>query len=208
MPVIPRLPELLWRVYCPPAITNFKGAGKIIRLTFDDGPHPSVTPAVLDILAHFRIRATFFCTGENMVAWPGSFDRILSEGHSIGNHTYSHLNGWITPASRYFADIERCSQVYHSPWFRPPFGRITPAQCRYLSRQYQIVMWSLMTYDFRESFSPVNVLDIGLKKTKPGDIVVFHDNLRAGPRLLYALPRYIEAMLENGFTFGHLNETE
>lgn len=206
MPLFPRMPEFLWRVYCPPSVSRFRGEDKKIWLTFDDGPHPDVTPEVLAILAEYGIRATFFCTGKNLDQWPGICGQIVSGGHTVGNHTYSHLNGWITPNNQYYDDIEHCSRICQSPWFRPPYGRISPVQCRHISRQYRIVLWSLMTFDFDESLSPENVLDIGLKYSKPGDIVVFHDNHRSRPRLLTALPRYIAAMRENGFTFGHLNE--
>ena len=90
-------PSLLWRM---PA--NEKN----LYLTFDDGPHPVATPFILDTLHAFNAKATFFCLGKNVVSFPGIFKRITDEGHSIGNHTYNHLNGWKTNVDEYVQDVD------------------------------------------------------------------------------------------------------
>src|ERR1017187_245766 len=94
--------DLVWRV---------PTSEKKIYLTFDDGPVPEVTPWVLDILKKFDAKATFFCVGENVEKYPDVYRRILKEGHSVGNHTYNHLNGWKTGDESYLENVEKCSKV-------------------------------------------------------------------------------------------------
>ena len=122
----------------------------VLYLTFDDGPIPEVTPWVLDTLESYNARATFFCVGHNVEKHPDLFQRLLNEGHSVGNHTFSHLNGWETENIAYFNNIRHCAHLVKSPLFRPPYGRITPSQRQYLLRHYQIVMWDVLSGDFDE----------------------------------------------------------
>lgn len=177
---------------------------KTLYLTFDDGPEPEATLQVLDILDKYQIPATFFCVGERVENHAGIYKRILEKGHKTGNHTYNHLNGWKTKSSAYKASVEACAQVVESSLFRPPYGRITHRQAHALHPHYKIIMWSLLTYDFSPSLNRDTCLKRAVKKTGPGEIIVFHDNLKALPTMSYVLPRYIESCLERGYGFGGL----
>lgn len=177
---------------------------KEVFLTFDDGPIPEITPLVLDILQTEGIRATFFCVGENVVKHPEIFQQLHQRGHQTGNHAYHHNQAFKTPYSEYLAEVDRCNQLVHSNLFRPPHGQITPRLAKELSKQYRIVMWTMLTGDFDKNLSKEQCLQLAIKYTKPGAILVFHDSLKASERLLWVLPRYIEYCKSNGYSFGQL----
>ena len=101
-----------------------------IYLTFDDGPTPEVTEWVLEILKQQEIKATFFCIGKNVLQYPAIYNRILDEGHQVGNHTQHHLNGWKTHTTIYLADVAEASTYINSNLFRPPYGRIKASQVK------------------------------------------------------------------------------
>lgn len=146
-----------------------------IYLTFDDGPTPGVTEPVLDILNQFGEKATFFCTGKNAQKHPQLIKLITDEGHALGNHTFDHVNGWKTEHLTYIQNIEKADNYLFSKLFRPPYGKINPFAIHQLKKKYKIVMWSLLSYDFKENLD-VNkaVYSLG-EQTKRGDIIVFHD---------------------------------
>jgi len=185
-------PELLWNV----PVTD-----DVIYLTFDDGPHPDVTPKVLNILLQFDARVCFFCVGNNVNKYPKTFHQVLDAGHLVGNHSYHHINGWRTPDDVYFKDIDTCNNLVRSHYFRPPYGKIRPSQMKYLKKYYRLVMWSVVTYDFDAATSKKDCLDIAISKTSRGSIVVFHDSAKAEKNMLYALPRYLEHYSRMGYRF-------
>ena len=174
---------------------------KTIYLTFDDGPTPVITDQVLDILNRFNAKATFFCLGRNVERNPGVYKRILSEGHSVGNHTYSHLRGWKTPVKSYIHDTNLASTFIDSKLFRPPYGRIRRLQVRMLSKNYRIVMWDVLSHDYNQKLPEKWCLKYIMKNTRNGSIVVFHDSQKASKNLLYTLPKYLEHFSSLGFTF-------
>jgi peptidoglycan/xylan/chitin deacetylase (PgdA/CDA1 family) len=182
-------------------VWSIPDAKKEIFLTFDDGPVPEITPGVLSILGQYGAKATFFCVGDNVRKNPGVYQQVLEAGHATGNHTFRHLNGWKTPLPEYLNDIENCSNYVKSSLFRPPYGRIRPSYIPYLRKDYRIIMWSVITGDFDREASPEKILDNALRFTTGGSIVVFHDSLKASDRMFYALPRFIEAFSNKGFTF-------
>ncbi len=174
-------PSLLWK----------QPAADTVYLTFDDGPHPDITPWVLKQLAAYNAQATFFCVGDNVRKYPTVFEHIKAAGHTTGNHTHNHLNGWKTPDGAYLDNIAEADGYIGSPLFRPPYGRITYTQLNKIRKQYpgmKVVMWSLLTCDFDPELTPETCLDHTLKSIKPGDIVVFHDSEKAFPRLEVLLP--------------------
>ncbi|MFC3196895.1 polysaccharide deacetylase family protein [Parapedobacter deserti] len=178
---------------------------KQIYLTFDDGPIPDVTPFVINTLESYNIKATFFCVGENIKKHPDLFDRLIKNGHRIGNHTHNHLNGWKTPDEKYLENVARCQQLAHTDLFRPPYGRGSRSQYAKLRKAgYTIVMWDVLSGDFDTGLHPEKCLANVLNYTQNGSIVVFHDNIKAVPRLTYALPRAIEHWLAEGYAFGTL----
>jgi peptidoglycan/xylan/chitin deacetylase (PgdA/CDA1 family) len=184
---------------------------KAIYLTFDDGPIPEVTDFVLQQLAKFNAKATFFAVGENVQKHPDILQQIIAQGHQIGNHTFNHFNGWKTEPKRYLENVKKCEDTLkpylpaeQPRFFRPPYGKLTLAQLKPLSQQYRLIFWDLLTYDFDATFSPEACLKISLAKTRPGSIVVFHDSLKAQRNLEYVLPRYLEALQKDGYSFRAL----
>lgn len=184
---------------------------KEIYLTFDDGPIPEVTDFVLNQLARFNAKATFFTVGDNVEKYPEIVARILAQGHQLGNHTFNHLNGWRTGKKRYLENVKKCAGTLQQylpaekpKMFRPPYGKLTLGQMSALSTEYRLIFWDLLTYDFDATFTPEACLNSSLAKTRPGAIVVFHDSLKARQNLEYVLPRYLEKLQQEGYSFGSL----
>ncbi len=196
---------LLKKVF-PKMVWNIPTTEKILFLTFDDGPHPEITPWVLDALKQYNAKATFFCVGENVKRNPVIYQRILMEGHSTGNHTHSHLKGWVTMNKKYFDDVAECSKHIHSKLFRPPYGKIKPSQARTLHKNYRIIMWDVLSCDYDENISAEKCFQNVESKGKEGSIIVFHDSEKALPRLKYVLPKTLEKFTAEGFQFGRIDE--
>jgi len=177
---------------------------KCIYLTFDDGPIPIVTPFVLETLKKFNAKATFFCIGDNIQKHPDVFQQLENEGHRIGNHTFNHLRGWDTADDIYLENVIRCDELVKSDLFRPPHGRIKRSQISNLRSQIsdlEIIMWDVLSGDFDQKLAPENCLQNVLKYTRNGSIVVFHDSLKAFPRLQYTLPKALEYWSERNYRF-------
>ena len=175
-------PSLIWEI---------KTKKKEVFLTFDDGPDPNVTPWVLDQLKVFKAKATFFCVGNNVEKFPDLYDRIINEGHSVGNHTYSHVNGWETDYEKYIVNVKKCSHVFGSSLFRPPHGRINRRQIKKLKSTYKIIMWSLLSGDFDPAISPNECSYNTVQYSQPGSIIVFHDSSKTSKILFKALPKVL-----------------
>jgi peptidoglycan/xylan/chitin deacetylase (PgdA/CDA1 family) len=166
-----------------------------VYLTFDDGPHPIATPFVLEQLAQYNAKATFFCIGKNVAHHTGIYKDIQAQGHAVGNHTHNHLNGWHTEKEKYINDTRQAEQYIDSRIFRPPYGRITRGQINALTRgshPYKIYMWDVLSGDFDTTITPQQCLDNVIKNIEPGSIVVFHDSQKAWERMSYALPKVLE----------------
>jgi len=178
-----------------------KEAGQVVFLTFDDGPIPEVTPWVLDLLKKEDIKATFFCVGENVQKYPGIYQQILDEGHSVGNHTFNHLQGIKTNNQDLFSNIEKAANYIHSDLFRPPHGLLKPSQYKYLKKKYRIIMWDLISCDYDKWIKPGEVLKNVTDFVRPGSIITFHDSEKARINLMKALPLSIQWMKEQGYRF-------
>jgi peptidoglycan/xylan/chitin deacetylase (PgdA/CDA1 family) len=188
----------------PAAIWYRRGKGKSLYLTFDDGPTPFITEKILDILDQYNAKATFFCLGRNVERHREIYHTILKKGHSVGNHTYSHLKGWKSDNIVYFEDIELARQHIESLLFRPPYGQIRPSQIRYLKKKYKIIMWEIMSHDYNKRISKEKSLQKVLKYTKEGSIIVFHDSLKAWETLQFVLPKLLKYFNEKGFGFERI----
>ncbi|HYE56756.1 MAG TPA: polysaccharide deacetylase family protein [Chitinophagaceae bacterium] len=176
----------------------------VMYLTFDDGPHPTATPFVLDQLKKYNARATFFCVGRNVQEHPALYRRLMDEGHSIGNHTHNHVNGWQVSDDVYFNDIIEARKYIDSSLFRPPYGRITMFQARHLrqsSLKFKVVMWDVVSGDFDTTITPEKCTSNVLKHSGSGSIVVFHDSEKAFPNLKQALPATLEHFSVKGYRF-------
>ncbi len=180
--------------------------GRKLYLTFDDGPIPEVTPWVLDTLAQHGAKATFFCIGRNVAQHPALFARIRQEGHSVGNHTYDHLNGWNTERFSYLRNVLRCQDLTRSKLFRPPYGRITRPQTQALRKRFSVVMWDVLSADFDERLDGEQCLRNVIEHSVPGSIIVFHDSLKAESRLRHALPAALAHFTAQGYSMEALNE--
>jgi peptidoglycan/xylan/chitin deacetylase (PgdA/CDA1 family) len=176
---------------------------KELYLTFDDGPHETATPFVLDQLKQYNAKATFFCVGKNVQAYPEIYQRILDEGHAVGNHTFNHLNGWKTKNELYLNNVAEAAKYIDTKLFRPPYGKISPFVAKMLRTKlkYKIVMWHVLSGDFDEKLSPQNCLKNVLLYSKPGSIIVFHDSSKAWSRMGYALPKILDYYYKTGFFF-------
>lgn len=182
---------------------------KQLYLSFDDGPVPEVTPLVLDQLEQYQAKATFFCVGENLQKYPEILQRLLQEGHSIGNHSHHHLNGRNTTVSEYCHDVQLCHDELqrsgvHTRLYRPPYGRIKTTQARQLLKDYEIIMWDVLSADYDAGLSPEKCLQQSIRYTKNGSIIVFHDSLKAWPVLSWVLPRYLAYFAARGYSFKSL----
>ena len=200
-----RTPELI-KPFFKDLLWSVPNANGIVHLTFDDGPIAEVTPWVLDRLKEFNAKATFFCIGRNAEREPGILARIREEGHSIGNHTYDHRNGWKTSQFSYLKSVQRCRSTIESELFRPPYGRITREQVIALRRHFRIVMWEVLSADFDRDLTGEQCYRNVMENVKAGSIVVFHDSLKAWDRLRIALPRVLYELAEKGFRSEALPE--
>jgi peptidoglycan/xylan/chitin deacetylase (PgdA/CDA1 family) len=197
---------LLKKLY-PQLVWDVNHDGRCIYLTFDDGPIPIVTPFVLNILKQYNAKATFFCIGDNVRKHPDVFEQVKADGHAKGNHTYNHLDGWKTDNKTYLENFLLADELTGSNLFRPPYGRIKKSQVKLLKEAkpgLQIIMWNILSGDFDISLKPEKCLDNVIKNTSPGDMVLFHDSLKAFKRLEYVLPRAMEVWSKEGYTFNPL----
>lgn len=205
---------------------------KILYLTFDDGPHPMATPFVLEQLSRHDARATFFCIGRNIADHQQVYRDILDAGHTVGNHTYNHLNGWKVSDKEYIADVLKASELIDSKLFRPPYGRISRFQSAVLRKKtaapdapadetnpaanpqpkprsngFSIIMWSVLAADWDDQIDGEKCFQNVTLNARPGSIIVFHDSAKALPRLEYALPRVLEYFRQQGYRFEAIKES-
>jgi peptidoglycan/xylan/chitin deacetylase (PgdA/CDA1 family) len=174
---------------------------RVVYLTFDDGPVPQVTPWVLDLLEKESIQATFFCVGENVQKYPALYQQILAGGHSVGNHTFNHLQGIKCGNEHYFSNIDTAGNYIDSDLFRPPHGLMGASQYKHLKTRYRIIMWDLISCDYDGRLKPAKVLKNVVDFVRPGSIITFHDSVKAKVNLFEALPESIGWMKEQGYRF-------
>lgn len=191
----PIVSNLLWCVH------TFE---KEVFLTFDDGPTPMVTEQTLGILNEFNAKATFFCLGKNVESYPDIYHQIIENGHTIGNHTYDHPNGRKTNQYKYLKSVAKAEQIFKSNYFRPPYGQITLTQIAALKNKYQIVMWDIITGDFDPKISEDRVIKNVLDNVRRGSVIVFHDSVKASPRMLPALRAVLHELTQRGYSFSAL----
>lgn len=184
-----------------------------IYLTFDDGTTPETTNWILSELKKYNAKATFFCIGDNVKKYPAVFEKVIDDGHSIGNHSFNHLNGWKTKTNNYVSNVEACLAEFEKfknytnqpKIFRPPYGKITPLQSKYLRRLgYKIILWDIISYDFDKSTSKEKCLQNVIQNSRSGSIIVFHDSQKAFENLKYVLPKVLYFLSQNQFAFEKL----
>ena len=201
-----QFPTWLQRLYRG-VVWRMNPSSKVVYLTFDDGPIPECTPQVLEILAQYGVKATFFMVADNAQQHPELLQRILQDGHAVGNHTFHHMRGCRNNLDAYLADVEDANQLLQTQLFRPPHGRMRIAQKKELLRKgYQIYLWDVLTHDYNPCYSTEKMLAIIQKYTRNGSIIVLHDSIKSMDRMLPLLPLAIEWLKENGYTFATLSE--
>ena len=198
-------------------VWRFSLEKKEIYLTFDDGPTPEITHFVLEELKKYNAKATFFCIGKNIEKHPEIFKQIITEKHTIGNHTQNHVNGWKSNNVNYFDDFLECDKTLQNfnhtykvfktlqekpSLFRPPYGKLKKTQAQeILKKGYKIIMWTVLSADFDTSISKEKCLENVLKNTKNGSVIVFHDSVKASEKLRFVLPKILEEFSNKGFEF-------
>ncbi|MEG1684352.1 MAG: polysaccharide deacetylase family protein [Bacteroides sp.] len=194
-------PPRIARWLYPNALWRMNPNEKSVYLTFDDGPIPEITPWVLDVLDRFNVKATFFLVGDNVRKHPQEYKMILERGHRVGNHTFNHIRGFEYHTCNYLANTDKTNDLIHSDLFRPPHGHMRFKQYFVLSKKYKIVMWDLVTRDYSNKLNGTQVLAKVKHYVRNGSIITFHDSIRAEENMKYALPKAIEWMLAQGYTF-------
>jgi peptidoglycan/xylan/chitin deacetylase (PgdA/CDA1 family) len=175
-----------------------------VYLTFDDGPQVGLTDWILDFLNERKIRATFFCVGENVKNYPELLAKIQANGHRVGNHTMKHERGTKTNRSNYLNSVKNASDYIESNLFRPPYGRLPLWKTADIRKKYKIVMWSWLSYDFDKTVAIENVIN-SANSIKGGDILVFHDNLKSQERVKILLPKVVDLLSKKGFDFDRID---
>lgn len=199
----------------PSLVWEFSVAEKQLFLTFDDGPIPEVTPWVLEQLAPYNAKATFFCIGDNVQKHPDIFEQLIHAGHAIGNHTQQHVNGWNTSKTAYIDNTLQAKQTIEKALenashetqllFRPPYGKLTPQLCKRLKKiGYTIIMWDVISGDFDKELSPEKCLSNIIDNAEKGSIIVFHDSKKAFEKLKYTLPKVLQHFHTLGYTFERI----
>lgn len=173
-----------------------------VYLTFDDGPIPEVTPWVLDVLDHYQVKATFFMVGDNVRKHPETFEQVKAAGHRLGNHTFNHIGGLRHSVHKYMLNVEKANAYIRTDLFRPPNGWMKWGQyIGVLQHHYKVIMWDLVTRDYSTRLNGRDVLRNVQRYTRNGSIITFHDSLKSQDKLLYALPRSIEWLQQQGYAF-------
>jgi peptidoglycan-N-acetylglucosamine deacetylase len=198
-----KTPAFLRQLYSR-AVWHLPNSRNEVYLTFDDGPVLGITDKTLDILHDFGAKATFFCVGENVVRQPRLFERILKEGHRVGNHSFSHINGWTTDNEEYYNNVAQAQLLIPSSLFRPPYGKIKRTQLQHLSHQYSVIMWDVLSGDFDPKTSVEQIIENVIQHTTSGSIIVLHDNEKCGEKMVAALPELLTQLVNKGFSFGLL----
>lgn len=172
-----------------------------VYITFDDGPIPGSTPFILDTLAEYNVKATFFMVGENVLRHHDLYNRIVEEGHQVGNHTFNHLGSFKHWALTYGINVEKANELIHSHLFRPPHGWMKWSVYWWLSKKYRIVMWDLVTRDYSKWLTAEDVLNNVKRYARNGSIITFHDSIKSTDKLRYALPEALKWLKEQGYEF-------
>ncbi len=199
-----KTPKLLTYLFSS-LIWKIPNDNKTVYLTFDDGPTEKVTRKILEVLKNEKVKASFFCVGKNVEKYPDLFTCIKAEGHAVGNHTNTHLNGWKTNKKQYLDDVEEANKLIKSNLFRPPYGKLNWRSKRDLQRKYKIVMWDVAGGDFDQYLSIKDVVKNIINNVNPGSIVVLHDNQKFMAKTVEALPIIIKELKAKKYRFGLIN---
>jgi len=202
-----KTPPLLKQVFSN-LTWNIPNSKKSIYLTFDDGPTPIITDWTLKTLKSYNAKASFFCIGKNVLAHPDIYERIIADGHTVGNHTHTHIKGWKSSTAEYLNNVDEASFCITSNLFRPPYGQILPKQVTALAQlEYKVIMWSILSLDWDKNISKEKCVLNVINNTSEGDIIVFHDSIKASVNMKYTLPKVLDHFSSKGFEFKRIPES-
>ncbi len=201
-------PPALARLFYPNRLWRMNPLEPSVYLTFDDGPHPDITPFVLEQLSRVGAKASFFCIGSRVAAYPLVYQQIIEQGHRVGNHTQEHLNAWHTNQKDYLKDVAVAAQLIDSNLFRPPYGKL-PWQIAkqiptVIKAPAQIVMWDILSGDFDHRLTAAACLENCRRYLRPGSIIVLHDSEKAWDRLKILLPELLSMIGSAGYSLKAL----
>ena len=194
-------PAIYLRWLYPKAYWRMDRREKAVYLTFDDGPIPEATPFILDTLKAFDVKATFFMVGDNVRKYPELRERIIAEGHQVGNHTHNHIGGVFLSIRDYMYNVEKANAYINSHYFRPPHGWMRLGIYAWLSRKYKVVMWDLVTRDYSKLLTAEDVVYNIKRYARNGSIITFHDSLKSIDKLRTALPESLQWLKDQGYEF-------
>ena len=199
---IVKTPKFVQLLY-PSLVWKKENSKKEIYLTFDDSPTPEFTLWILNLLSRLNIKATFFCVGEMSEKYPEIIAAIIKDGHQIGNHTHTHINGYYSTTKSYLAEMDKCRKVLpKTNLFRPPYGKMYPWQISRIKEKYKIIMWDVLSYDFKLNISSNQLKNNVLNNVENGSIIVFHDNKNSEEILKENLKEILLQLKEKGFVFA------
>lgn len=185
---------------------------KQIALTFDDGPHPTLTPRILEILVKYNVPATFFMVGQNVLNYPDAARAVIEAGHEVGNHTFTHPHIANLDEKAIFDEIGKCEDAleelceYRPHILRTPQGALTSSLERcLLDDDYILVLWSLDTRDW-ENKSTACIVQTVLNRVQAGDIILMHDFIGHNSKTPEALEKMIPILLSQGYEFVTVSE--
>jgi peptidoglycan/xylan/chitin deacetylase (PgdA/CDA1 family) len=194
----------------PDTITRVLTARPVVAMTFDDGPHPTLTPRLLDILGARGIRATFYVIGWRVLREPQLMRRIVAEGHEIGNHTWSHPSLFGYSDAGVLNELDRTSQAVYETvgrppvTLRPPYGNLYPRQRRMVmeARNMPTVLWSVDPEDWRRPGSAAVASRI-VSQSHPGGVILSHDIISG---TVQAMPAALDGLQARGYQFLTVSE--
>jgi peptidoglycan/xylan/chitin deacetylase (PgdA/CDA1 family) len=203
-----RIPSIIEKFYSE-RVWRIETTQNDLYITFDDGPHPTITPAVLAMLRKYDAKATFFCIGDRVKRYPEVYNQILAEGHAVGNHTQHHLNGWKVSDEAYLADVREADEFINTTLFRPPYGRIKRSQGKkILALGKKIVMWTVLSGDYSNKLTPQDVAKRVSIPFEKGAIYLFHDLEKAAENMFFALGKLLEDARQQGFSMKKIEGLE
>lgn len=185
-------PKMVWNV-----------APNQIALTFDDGPHPESTALLLQLLEEVQCLSTHFLLGKSCIDYSKEFQLLQSSKHSIGHHTFSHLDALKSNTEDYIDDLVLAKNIVNNYFFRPPYGRMTPSLLKQIIKKFpemKVCQFNLMPGDFDEKVD-TKILKERMYRARGGDIIVLHDRLECFEKYAPFLKEWIREMREKGLEF-------
>ena len=185
---------------------------KVLALTFDDGPHPTKTPQILDVLEKYGVKATFFMIGENVRLYPEVARKVAESGHEIGNHTYDHRSLYNMNDDEIKEQVRSCKEEIYSvtgktaKLFRPPEGFMNDKIAFSMKDLgYNVILWGVDTYDWKGK-SSFDIVKTVTDNTSGGDIILMHDYISKKSNTSKALDVIIPLLIERGYRFVCVSE--